>query len=64
MGTRLYDTIGPLVVVGLVIGIGTAGWVLLGASLLGVSMALTPAARSARRHASHARSAADLPDRP
>ncbi len=64
MGTRLYDTIGPVVVVGLVIGIGTAGWVLLGASLLGISMALTPAACTARRHASHARSAADLPDRP
>jgi Major Facilitator Superfamily len=47
MGTRVYDTVGPVLVVGLVRGLGLAGWVLMGALLLGISLTLTPAVRAA-----------------
>jgi hypothetical protein len=47
MGTRIYDTVGPVLAVGLVLNLGVAEWVLMGALLLGISLALTPAVRAA-----------------
>lgn len=47
MGTRIYDTVGPLLAVGLVLKLGVAGWLLMGALLLAISLALAPAVRAA-----------------
>ena len=47
MGTRIYDTVGPVLAVGLVLKLGVVGWVLMGALLLGISLALMPAVRAA-----------------
>lgn len=49
MGTRIYDAAGPALVIGLILGLGTAGWLLLGALFLGLSAALTPASNWAAR---------------
>lgn len=47
MGTRIYDTVGPVLAVGLVRGLGVLGWLLMGGLLLAISLALTPAVRAA-----------------
>lgn len=43
MGGRVYDTIGPVLVTGLVLGLGTAGWVVLGVLFLVLAGALAKA---------------------
>jgi hypothetical protein len=47
MGTRVYDTVGPVLVSTLVLGLGPAGWVLLGLLFAGSAAGLTAAARRA-----------------
>lgn len=49
MGTRIYDTAGPVLAGGLVLGLGTFGWVLFGLLLLALAAALAVAASWARR---------------
>lgn len=58
MGSRSYDAVGPVLVVGLILGLGTAGWWLLGALFLGLGAALVPASGWAERnHSTRAGSA-------
>src|SRR6202000_1757100 len=45
MGTRIYDTAGPVLVSGLVLGLRRAGWVVLGLLFLGLALALSAAGR-------------------
>ncbi len=45
VGTRIYDTAGPVLVSGLVLGLGQAGWLVLGLLFLGLAVALSAAAR-------------------
>jgi hypothetical protein len=49
MGTRVYDTAGPLLAAGLILGLGVFGWLLFGLLLLGLAAALAAAASWARR---------------
>jgi len=49
MGTRIYDTAGPVLVMGLILGLGTVGWLLLGLFFLGLAVSLPAAARWADR---------------
>lgn len=45
MGTRIYDTAGPVLVSGLVLGLGAAGWVVLGLLFPVLAAGLAAAAR-------------------
>lgn len=51
LGTRVYDTIGPILVVGMILDIGIIGWILLGLALFAIAHLLGPAALAAERHA-------------
>ncbi|MEU7135982.1 MFS transporter [Streptomyces sp. NPDC046261] len=48
-GTTVARTLGPLVLTGLLVGMGALGWVLLGALFLAASYALSPVTRWAAR---------------
>ena len=55
MGTRIYDTLGPILVITMVLGLGQLGWVLLGLLYLGLAISLSAAAHwAARASAGHA----------
>jgi MFS family permease len=49
MGTRLYDSLGPILVTSLILGLGQLGWALLGAMYAGLAIALAAAAHWASR---------------
>lgn len=49
MGSRIYDAAGPVVVTGLILGLGGPGWLLLGLLFLILGLGLTPAAHWADR---------------
>ncbi|MCW2930624.1 MAG: major facilitator superfamily 1 [Actinomycetia bacterium] len=49
MGTRIYDTLGPILVATMVLGLGQLGWVLLGLLYLGLAVSLSAAAQWAGR---------------
>jgi MFS family permease len=49
MGTRIYDAAGPLLVVGLVLGLGAVGWLVLGAFLATVAASMVPVSAWAQR---------------
>jgi len=49
MGTRIYDTAGPVLVTALVLGLGAIGWVLLGLLFLGLAAGVTATAGWAER---------------
>ena len=42
MGTRIYDAVGPLLVVALVLGLGPVGWLLLGVVFAALGVTLVP----------------------
>jgi hypothetical protein len=50
MGTRIYDTAGPILVSALVLGLGAFGWILLGLLFLALATGLAIAARWADRN--------------
>jgi hypothetical protein len=49
MGTRIYDTAGPILVSALVLGLGAFGWVLIGLLFLALATGLAAAAHWADR---------------
>jgi MFS family permease len=49
MGTRIYDSLGPILVASAILGLGQFGWVLLGLLYAGLGLALSVAARWAAR---------------
>jgi hypothetical protein len=49
MGTRIYDSLGPLLVTAMVLGLGQLGWILLGVLYAGLALGLSAAARWASR---------------
>jgi MFS family permease len=44
MGTRIYDSLGPVLVTSLVLGLGQLGWALLGLMYMGLALGLSAAA--------------------
>jgi hypothetical protein len=51
MGTRIYDTVGPVLVTSMVLGLGQLGWVLLGLLFLGLAAVLAVTAHWAGQKA-------------
>ena len=49
MGTRIYDSLGPILVTSLILGLGQLGWALLGLMYAGLALALSAAAHWASR---------------
>ena len=49
MGTRIYDSLGPILVISVVLGFGQLGWALLGLLYLGLAVTLSAAAHWAGR---------------
>jgi MFS-type transporter involved in bile tolerance (Atg22 family) len=49
MGTRIYDTLGPVLVTALILGLGELGWVLLGLLFLCLAITLSAISRWAGR---------------
>ncbi|MDT3399621.1 MFS transporter [Streptomyces sp. B1866] len=49
MGTRIYDSLGPILVTVMILGLGRLGWVLLGVLYAGLAFGLSAAAHWARR---------------
>jgi Major Facilitator Superfamily len=49
MGTRIYDTLGPVLVTTMILGLGQLGWALLGLLYLGLALSLSAAAHWAGR---------------
>jgi hypothetical protein len=49
MGTRIYDSLGPVLVASLILGLGQLGWALLGLMYAGLSLGLSAAAHWASR---------------
>jgi MFS family permease len=49
MGTRIYDSLGPILVTSAILGLGQLGWILLGVLYAGLALALSAAARWAGR---------------
>jgi hypothetical protein len=49
MGTRIYDSLGPVLVTSLILGLGQLGWALLGLMYAGVALGLSAAAHWASR---------------
>jgi len=49
MGTRIYDSLGPVLVTSLILGLGQLGWALLGLMYAGLALGLSAAARWASR---------------
>ena len=49
MGTRIYDSLGPVLVAAMILGLGQLGWVLLGILYAGLALGLSVAARWAGR---------------
>ena len=49
MGTRIYDSLGPILVTSLILGLGQLGWALLGLMYAGLALGLSAAARWASR---------------
>jgi hypothetical protein len=49
MGTRIYDSLGPILVTALILGLGQLGWALLGLMYAGLALGLSAAARWASR---------------
>jgi Major Facilitator Superfamily len=45
MGTRIYDSLGPVVVTSLILGLGQLGWALLGLMYAGLALGLSAAAQ-------------------
>jgi len=54
MGTRIYDAVGPVLVVALVLGLGPAGWLLLGGGFAALGVALVPVSAWAQRRMAQA----------
>jgi hypothetical protein len=54
MGTRIYDAVGPALVVGLVLGLGAAGWLLLGGLFAVLGAAMVPVSAWAVRRTARA----------
>jgi len=53
MGTRIYDAVGPALVVALVLGLGATGWLLLGVVFVALGTALVPVSAWAQRRTAH-----------
>ena len=49
MGTRIYDSLGPILVTSLILGLGQLGWALLGLLYAGLALGLSAAAHWASR---------------
>lgn len=49
MGTRIYDSLGPILVTSLILGLGQLGWALLGVMYAGLALGLSAAAHWASR---------------
>lgn len=49
MGTRIYDSFGPILVTSLILGLGQLGWALLGLMFAGLALGLSAAAHWASR---------------
>jgi hypothetical protein len=49
MGTRIYDSLGPILVTSLILGLGQLGWAVLGLMYAGLALALSAAAHWAGR---------------
>jgi len=49
MGTRIYDSLGPILVTSLILGLGQFGWALLGLMYAGLALGLSAAAHWASR---------------
>ena len=49
MGTRIYDSLGPILVTSLILGLGQLGWALLGLMYAGLALGLSAAAHWASR---------------
>jgi MFS family permease len=49
MGTRIYDSLGPILVTSLILGLGQLGWTLLGLLYAGLALGLSAAAHWASR---------------
>lgn len=49
MGTRIYDSLGPILVTSLILGLGQLGWALLGLMYAGLALSLSAAAHWASR---------------
>jgi hypothetical protein len=49
MGTRIYDSLGPILVTSLILGLGQLGWAVLGLMYAGLALALSAAAHWASR---------------
>jgi MFS family permease len=49
MGTRIYDSLGPILVTSMILGFGQLGWTLLGLLYAGLALGLSAAARWAAR---------------
>ena len=49
MGTRIYDSLGPILVTSMILGLGQLGWALLGLLYAGLAASLSAAARWAAR---------------
>lgn len=49
MGTRIYDSLGPVLVASLILGLGQLGWALLGLMYAGLALGLSAAAHWASR---------------
>ena len=49
MGTRIYDSLGPILVTVMILGLGRLGWTLLGLLYVGLALGLSAAARWASR---------------
>ena len=64
MGTRIYDSLGPILVTTVILGLGQPGWVLLGLLYLGLALSLSAAARWAGRAVPAAPGPSDEPASP
>ena len=49
MGTRIYDSLGPILVTSVILGLGQLGWALLGLLYAGLALSLSAAAHWAGR---------------
>ena len=49
MGTRIYDSLGPILAAAVILGLGQLGWVVLGLLYAGLALGLSAAARWAGR---------------
>jgi hypothetical protein len=49
MGTRIYDSLGPILVTSMILGLGQLGWALLGLLYVGLALGLSAAAHWASR---------------